>query len=312
MNRREAWTDFAASLAVRGQSAATIKQKAAYLGLYFSFLESRGIVEMDQATRAAIDEYRAHVAIQRNARTGEPWKSTTVTHMLSVVKQFYRRLVRLGRLMWDPSSHVVGPRKRRALPRNVPREEEMEEILARPDTGTVEGLRARAIMEVLYSTGLRRQELMDLNVYDVDLAAGTLRVNCGKGGKGRVVPMGGAARRFVERYLKTARGLRPAREGQQALFLGRSGARLKRSSLDLMVREFGGACTGRKISCHSFRHAFATHMLRAGANLRLVQQMLGHERISTTQVYTRVQVEDLRRMIHRCHPRGRRRKCWEE
>jgi integrase/recombinase XerD len=209
--------------------------------------------------------------------------------------------VREGRLQQDPMENLRAPRAFRPLPRYLTAAQ-VESLLAAPDTDTPLGIRDRAILEVLYATGLRVSELISLRPADLDLEVGIL--TCfGKGRKERLVPIGSKARAWVTRYLDEVRGRHP-RPGP-SLFVSQRGGRLSRMGLWGIVRRHAvTAGVANVLTPHVLRHSFATHLLERGADLRALQAMLGHADISTTQIYTHISRERLRRIYDQFHPRA--------
>ncbi len=232
-------------------------------------------------------------------------KPSTVARRLAAVRSFYRFLVRERAVAADPTEDVTSPKRAERLPK-VLTAEEVGRLLAQPDPRTPEGLRDRAMLELLYSCGLRVSELVGLDVGDVDLEAELVRV-VGKGDRERVVPLGSYAVRAVQAYLQLAR---PHLAGRSpALFVGRSGGRLSRQWVWTLLRRYARqAGIPRAVTPHVLRHSFATHLLEGGADLRSVQELLGHASISTTQVYTHVARPHLAEVFDRSHPRD----GWDE
>jgi integrase/recombinase XerD len=228
--------------------------------------------------------------------------SATMARKLSALRMFFRFLVAEGRRSEDPSRTLETPRPWRSLPRCLP-EDEVDALLAAPDPGHPRGLRDRALLEVLYATGLRVSELLGLRLEDVNVAGGFLLVR-GKGDKERLVPLGERAADALGAYLE---------QGRPALLKGRSplvfpglrGRPLTRQGFWKNLRRLArSAGITRALSPHTLRHSFATHLLEHGADLRTVQALLGHADISTTQIYTHVSRERLRRVYERTHPRA--------
>jgi integrase/recombinase XerD len=225
----------------------------------------------------------------------------SVARTVHALRGFYRFAVREGRLREDPMENLRPPRSFKPLPRYLTFAQ-VDALLAAPDTTTPLGLRDRAILEVLYATGLRVSELIGLRPADVDLDMGIL-VCLGKGRKERLVPLGSEACSWVRRYLGEVRGSGGRRA--PVLFLSRRGARLSRMGLWRIVRRHAlSAGLAAVLTPHVLRHSFASHLLERGADLRALQAMLGHADISTTQVYTHVSRERLRRIYDRFHPRA--------
>jgi site-specific recombinase XerD len=243
-----------------------------------------------------------------------PWKPLaphTRAQRLWIITELLEWLVEHRLMLTNPASGLSPKMPPRKLPARIPTESEMIRLLSAPNTRTSIGRRDRAILEMLYSTGLRVAEAAALDVMDLDLTVGTLLVRCGKGGKSRVVPLGDAAVAALLDYLQHTRPGFMQKPGVAALFLasdhnGFAGNRLSKASIRLIVRESAKkAGLDRRINPHQIRHACATHMLRAGADLRHIQQLLGHSRIDTTEIYTHVDVTDLADVLARTHPRFR-------
>lgn len=230
---------------------------------------------------------------------------------LSVVRSFFRFLVKTDVLLYDPAASIELPKRKGILPRSILTKKEVERLLAAPDATTALGLRDRAMIEVLYSTGIRNAELRSLTVYDIDLDRGLVRVNEGKNAKDRVVPLGEAACRWVKEYLTEARpkllGARRDHANAPTLFLSKNGNPLVPLGVIYPIRKHAKtAGIERTVTPHTLRHTFATHLLQGRADIRHIQAMLGHSSVATTQIYTRVEVTDLKAVHRRCHPRERR------
>ncbi|MDJ0741460.1 MAG: site-specific tyrosine recombinase XerD [Gammaproteobacteria bacterium] len=227
----------------------------------------------------------------------------TSARRLSTLRQFYQWACREQLLDDDPTAQIESPRLGRPLPKSLS-ETQVEALLAAPDTGTAEGLRDRAMLEVLYATGLRVSELVGLVPDQLGLAQGLVRV-VGKGGKERLVPLGDDALDWLRRYLADARPtLLDGQPGDQ-LFATRRGAGMTRQAFWYRVKKHAAAAgIASDLSPHTLRHAFATHLVNHGADLRVVQLLLGHSSLSTTQIYTHVARERLQALHARHHPRG--------
>ncbi len=236
------------------------------------------------------------------SKTGDVLAPGTRAHYLAVVKAFFGFLERDSALLYNPAAHVPLPSRRR-LPRALS-EAAVRRLVAVPERESVKGRRDRAILELLYGTGLRMSECARLELTDVDLSTGTLFVRDGKGRKDRIVPLAGQAREALGVYLTRSRPELARWSDEPALFLARTGKRLSKMSLRVLVREYGRRVRV-KASCHVLRHSYATHLLQGGANVREIQKLLGHRHLTTTALYTRVDVRGLADMLRRCHPRER-------
>jgi integrase/recombinase XerD len=230
-------------------------------------------------------------------------KATSAGRLLSTLKRFYRLQVREGRLQADPTLNVESPKLPRPLPKSLT-EEDVGRLLEAPRIEDAMGLRDRAMLELLYATGLRVTELVTLRTMQVSLDAGVLRV-LGKGAKERLVPIGEQAIDWITRYLREARPALLAGRSADALFVTQRAEAMSRQMFWILVKRHAlAAGITRPISPHVLRHAFATHLLNHGADLRVVQMLLGHADVSTTQIYTHVARERLRLLHAQHHPRG--------
>jgi integrase/recombinase XerD len=240
--------------------------------------------------------------LERQRRAGR--KPATIARRLAALRGLYAHLIREGAIAEDPTEHVEQPRRSRPLPRTLSREA-VTALVEAPDVATPRGLRDRALLELLYASGLRATEALTLRVGDVNRSAGYVQCT-GKGRKERLVPVGGEALAWVERYLAEARPrLSAARRASPLLFVGPRARALTRQSLwQIVLRAARRAGLRQRVSPHTLRHCFASHLLEGGADLRAVQLMLGHADISTTQIYTHLPSAALRRMYDQFHPRA--------
>ncbi|MEO7729152.1 MAG: site-specific tyrosine recombinase XerD [Burkholderiales bacterium] len=230
-------------------------------------------------------------------------KATSTSRSLSSFKRFYQYALRQGRIKSDPTLNIDSPKLPRGLPKTLT-EADVEALLGAPDVADALGLRDRAMLETLYASGLRVSELVTLRVAQVSQDMGVVRI-VGKGAKERLVPLGEEALNWIKRYLKEARPQILGKRGADAMFVTARGAAMTRQSFwHLLKRHAAKAGLTRPMSPHTLRHAFATHLLNHGADLRVVQLLLGHSDISTTQIYTHVARERLKQLHAKHHPRG--------
>jgi len=236
-------------------------------------------------------QYRRGRALRSNAR------------LLSSLRRFFRYLVREGRRADDPSANIEAPKLDRPLPHSLS-EAEVESLLQAPDVDQPMGVRDRAMLELLYATGLRVSELVELSADRINLNQGVVRV-IGKGDKERLVPVGDEALRWVQRYLEGARATLLRGAASERLFVSRKAASITRQAFWYRLRHYAVRAGIRgHLSPHTLRHAFATHLVNHGADLRVVQMLLGHSDLSTTQIYTHVARERLKQLHQTHHPRG--------
>ncbi len=273
----------------------SLKAYSADLGDFAGFLGRRSA----DVRRVTDRDVGAFVAAERRRGLAP----TSVARKLVAVKMFFRYLAQERLIEEDVSSLVESPRAAKTLP-EVLNTEEVEALLAAPDASTPLGMRDRAILEMFYATGARATEVAEMKVGDVNFEYGFVLVR-GKGGKERIVPVGRAALDALRDYLSGVRGALLRGKESDRLFVSRTGRHLERQSLFNMVRKRAlAAGISIDISPHMLRHSFATHMLAGGADLRAVQEMLGHSDISTTQIYTHLEKDRLKAVHSRYHPRG--------
>lgn len=295
--------EYLAHLAVeRGASPHTVAAYRRDLGEYSGFLARRAVTTPDAVTREDVTAYVADL----RARGLAP---STVERRVAALKGFHKFLVREGITENHPTARVPLPKVPARLP-DLISIDEADALLSQPFPDGPVGLRDRAILEVLYGSGLRASELSGLDITDIDVAAGYLRV-FGKGSKERLVPIGGIALTALETYIRAGRQhLRQKASlsaDASAVFLSVRGRRLSRQSVHSLVSAYGQRVGLESLHPHTLRHSFATHMLEGGADLRALQEMLGHADISTTQVYTHVDRRHIREEYLSTHPRARTR-----
>ena len=290
---------------VKGKSESTISQYYKDLKIFFDFLDNKGISGIAHVTKRVILDYYTFLLTYKGIR-GKGVTSSTRAHLLLSLKIFFKFLARFDYIPNDPAQDVESIREDRHLPKDFMYEKEMERVLEKPNTKEPLGLRDKALLEVLYSTGIRKNELCQLNLSDIDYHEGMLRVNHPKGGTSyqRVIPIGEIALGYIKLYLNKARPSLENGHATQALFLSYKGSRLGKDAPLAIVKKYSFQAGIRKnITAHSFRISCATLMLRNNAGLRHVQEQLGHRRITSTQVYTRLCPLDLKTVHKKCHPR---------
>lgn len=304
----ERWQEgFREHLAVRGFSPKTVSKYVGELKPLFGYLHGQGVESLAQLTREHLEGYRVFLFYLRQRR--RPERSLTLQTQglrLQAVKCFLRFLYRTRVLLVDLSVHVDLPRVPRTLPRVLLTESEAQRLVECSDGGTPLDLRDRAVLELLYGTGLRNGELIALRLEHLDFSRHMLCVECGKGGKSRLVPLGEEAEAWLSAWLERGRPQFLQNWEERRVFLTTRGRRFHTADLVRLVGRWARrAGLEKKVTPHTLRHCCATHMLRRGAGLRHLQVMLGHASADTTQRYTRVELSDLRRVLLRCHPRER-------
>jgi len=305
-NGMHVWTQrFLTALLVKGSSPQTVNTRRLRLGAFIEWCGTRSITSPTQVTKPVIEAYQRHL-FHRRLPNGKPLSFGTQHGSLVAVKRLFRWLTRSNVLLYNPASEIELPRLGRRLPRHVLTAPEVESVLAVPDVKDPLGLRDRAALEVLYSTGVRRSELVKLHVFDVDVERGTILVREGKRSNDRVVPIGERALAWIEKYQREAREQLLTDPNNTVLFVSRLGDGLTAGHLTMIVRRHVKAANiGKTGSCHLFRHAMATLMLEGGADVRMVQVMLGHASLNTTALYTHVAIRALKEVHDRTHPGAR-------
>ena len=294
----------------RGASANTLTAYKRDLVRYATFLRSQGVDDPATVSEAMVHVYVDQLRGERNDEGGPRYKPATIARKVVAARSFHRFLLDDEVSEHDPAAEVSAPRVAPGIPKALSRAE-VEALLDAVVGDDPRAQRDRAMLELLYATGVRISELVGLSLPDVELGSsddlGFVRV-IGKGDKERIVPFGRAAGGVLARYLRDGRQalLRPGLRAQDAVFLNARGGRLTRQACWQIVRAAGARVgLGERLSPHVLRHSCATHLVEGGADIRVVQEFLGHARISTTQVYTKVSAERLRQVYNEAHPRAR-------
>ncbi|MCL4756605.1 MAG: site-specific tyrosine recombinase XerC [Myxococcales bacterium] len=292
------------ALRVRNFSERTIENREGYLALFIEWAEARSITRPVEITKPILERYQRHLFHLRKP-DGKPLSFRAQSARLVALRTYFRWLARQNVILSNPASDLDMPRLGKRLPRHVLDEGEIEQVLGLPDTSDAFGIRDRAMMETLWSTGMRRSELIRLSVYDIDVERGTVLVR-GKGDRERMVPIGERALAWIEKYLGEARPALLVPPDQGVLFITRFGEAFEPDPLTHLIRSYiDRAELGKSGSCHLFRHAMATAMLEHGADIRHIQEMLGHAELGTTEIYTHVSIRKLKAVHTETHPGAR-------
>jgi integrase/recombinase XerD len=298
-------TTFLAQLQAHRYSKALQYHAARILPRLFAHLRENGVKDVRGATEAQLTSFVRALAKTKTKR-GKPPALQSMNSYIAIVRRFFAYLERSNAILRNPSRELP-LRRPDVLPRHVLSEKDAETLMEAPPTNRPVGIRDRAILETLYGTAIRLNECGRLDLEDLDLAGEALLVRNGKGGKDRVVPVPARAAKALNLYLKDARPAFVRDPKEPALFLQRYGTRLSTVMIGLLVSAYGRR-VGVRVAPHGLRHACATHLLRHGADIRHVQQLLGHRDIQTTALYTGVSIKDLRDVLERSHPRERGRR----
>ncbi len=289
----------------KGKSLRTVDVYKKTLKVFFDFLDKKGISSIEQVTKRTLLDYYTYLVTYKGIR-GKGISGATRAHLLFSVKTFFRFLARFDFISKDPTHDIEPIKEENGLPKDYMDEKEMLKVLDEPNINNTLGLRDRAIMEVLFSSGIRKNELCHIDLKDIDYHEGMLRICYPKGGSNyqRVIPIGDMALSYIKLYIERARPQLENGEPTQALFISKRGHRISKDMPLVIVKKYSYEAGIRKnITVHSFRVSCATLMLKNKAGLRHVQEQLGHRRITSTQVYTRLCPLDLKEMHRRCHPR---------
>lgn len=282
---------------VRKASKHTVRAYARDLSDFAQFIESEGISDFRQIRRSLLRQYL-------NWLFAKGYERRSIARKLSSVRSFFNFLARAGYIPINPAIDLRQPKLMQKLPSTL-EVAEVELLLSAPKAATVRGLRDRAILEVLYSTGLRVSELANMRISDIDFSEKLVKVR-GKGGKERIVLLNDEAASWLERYLQESRP-KLTRNGKQVtdvVFVSQKGTPLTVRQIHRIVDGYARKVLGRSVSPHVLRHSFATHLLEGGADLRVIQELLGHSSLAATQIYTRLSKTHLRKIYEKAHPRS--------
>lgn len=289
---------------VHNYAPTTVETRERALKGFFVWAEARGLFDPKDITRPVLERYQRHLYYYRKV-DGNPLSFRTQAARLTPIRAYFKWLARENHILFNPASELELPRPESRLPKAVLSVEEVERVLAQPDITTPHGLRDRALLELLYTTAMRRAELTGLKLWDIDYGRRAVTIH-GKGRKDRIVPLAERAQAWLEKYRDEARPLLSSGRGERALFIGRFGQPFETKRLTKKVgryvRESGIKKPG---ACHLFRHTAATLMLENGADIRFIQALLGHASLETTQVYTRVSIAKLTQIHAATHPGAR-------
>ena len=290
-------------LAIRNYSLLTIRNRESYLNRFMLWAEERSLTRPDRITKQILERYQRWLFNYRDPKTDKKLSFRSQHARLLPLRAFFKWLCKRDLLPANPAADLDLPKLESRLPRHVLNTREAELVLAQADLKTSMGLRDRAMMEVLYSTGIRRMELANLKLYDLDADRMLVFVRLGKGKKDRMVPIGERALSWTNKYMEEARPGLSSSRSDEALFLSNLGEAFTPNRLTQLVRDYVlAADIGKTGSCHLFRHACATHMLENGADTRMIQALLGHAKLETTQIYTHLSIKQLQEVHAATHP----------
>ena len=290
------------ALAVKNYSAHTMRNHRIYIGSFLEWCKERGLIDPVEITRPVLERYQRYLFHYRK-QDGEPLSFRSRHSSLVPLRAWFRWMTRQNHILHNPASELELPRLGRSLPKNIFSAQEVEQVMQVCDVREPIGLRDRAILEMLYSTGMRRMEIVRLKLYDLQLDRGLILIRQGKGRKDRYAPIGERAIAWLQKYLREARSQLAVEPDDMTVFLTAQGEPFSRNHLTFVVGErIDAAKLGKTGSCHLFRHTMATLMHENGADIRHIQALLGHEDIKTTQIYTQVAIRTLQQVHAATHP----------
>jgi integrase/recombinase XerD len=288
--------------AVVGYSPRTIAAQRHAIGRFIAWADERGLAKPQDITRPILERYQRHVYHYRK-HNGQPLTVSAQLNLILPLQAWFKWLTKQNHILYNPAADLDLPVRPKALPKGLLSVAQIEDVLNGCDIDTPEGLRMRAMLEVLYSTGIRRFELAGLKLFDVDVERGALMVRQGKGAKDRLVPLGDRACAWVDKYLREVRPELATGADDYRLFLDDDGRGFSAERIgEIVKRQLVAAGIEHAGACHLFRVACATHMLENGADIRFIQSLLGHAKLDTTQIYTQVSLAKLKEVHNATHP----------
>jgi integrase/recombinase XerD len=294
--------DWSRYLTARNYSPWSVESRQHHMRYFLVWCQDRGLTRPDEITVAVVERYQRWLA-QSRKEDGKPLSFRSQRDRLATIRRFFRWMAKTRVIEMSPCETLDMPRIEKRLPKAILTVDEVETVMAVADVRTAMGLRDRAILETLYSTGLRRQEMCNLKIHDVDLDRGTLVVRQGKGKKDRMIPIGSRAVLWIQKYIDEVRSYLVREPDDGSLFLTRLCAPFSGQQMADMVRDhIIRSGVKKEGSCHLFRHTMATLMLEGGADIRFIQAMLGHASIISTEIYTQVAIRKLKEVYELTHP----------
>jgi integrase/recombinase XerD len=294
--------EFLKALQVKNFSDCTLRSRRTAIRYFIQWAQERGLTEPLEITRPVLERYQRYLFHARK-KSGEPLSFRTQQCYLIPLRMWFKWMTRQNYILHNPASELEMPRLVRTLPKNIPSPKQIEQIMVQPDIHEAAGLRDRAMLELLYSSGPRRLELISLKLPDLSLDRGLMFIREGKGKRDRYVPITERAATWTEKYIREARPQLAIEPDDLTLFLTGQGEPFSRNHLTGIIRaHVVKAEIGMTGACHMLRHAMATHMLEGGADIRYIQQMLGHQDLKSTQIYTHVALRALQQIHAATHP----------
>lgn len=292
-------------------SEATIKQRNYHLSLLFTHLKKQGVADTEQIEKEHLETFIDYVQALINKQTDKPFVYSTRYSVCLTAKLFLQYCVMNEHMKKDYSALLEFEWKRKRLPDNILTESKIKKVLKAPNEHTYRGFRDKVIFELMYNTGLRRREVVNLELYDINFDEYTIFVKQGKGKKDRIVPMGEYLEKYLKEYTSKVRPVLTKSLSEVKLFVNGKGEAMRPGTLNTIMLKYSKRL-GIRFNSHTFRHSFATHMLKHGAGLLYIQQILGHSDPTSTEIYTKVYPTDLKEIVVKFHPRSTKKLAEEE
>ncbi len=294
--------EYLESLALNNYSENTIRIRGSGVRLFTAWCYERDVRQAAEVTEAIADRYKKYLFHYRK-KDNKPLSFQTQSQRLVSVRTWFKWLAKKKYILYNPTAELELPKLEKTIPTNLLTEKDAERVINQPDIRQEFGVRDRAILETFYSTGIRRSELLNLKIYDLQMDKGTLAIRKGKGKKDRMVPIGDRAIRWIEKYLIEERPEYVMEPDEEYIFINQDGLPLSKTNIgDRVLGYIRESGVNKQGGCHLFRHSMATHMLENGADIRIIQAILGHESLSTTETYTKVSIAHIQEVHRRTHP----------
>lgn len=294
--------EFVEEYKLKGLAERTIICYHSHLRIWKAFLDKRGIEDFPQLSKQSLVDYRHYLYSSYRCPRGRTLSLRSQVQKLTALRSFLSFAVSKGKAIYDGRYELKDPKVPQSLPRTIATKQQIKKLLLLPDTKTPIGFRDSVVFEILYSTGIRRTELLDLRVQDCFISERRIFIHNGKGNTQRWIPLGKQVCSILQEYLTNIRPVLMKKKKHDHLIVGRKGAPINVKVLSDMIKKYF-VKVGIQGNCHALRHSFATHLLKGKADLRVIQSLLGHKSLSTTQVYTHVDISDLAKAIAKSHPR---------
>jgi len=294
-------------LGIKNYSSRSIEEYRYELNYFNSWLKEKNIISIDNISYQELLDYQAHLSHTKSKFTKKKLSSGTQIKKLIVIKEFFKYLIRTDIIFYNPAGKIKLPRDQESLRWSILSKSNIKKLLLAPDLKTVSGYRNRTILEILYTTGMRATELCNLKIEDIDYENNIIHIHAGKGNKDRSVPACDRALRYLKHYINKIRNHYANKKSGSYIFISWYGNQIGRDTLKRLTKHYAEKCELKKaVTSQCFRIACATHMLKNGADIRYIQQLLGHSVIDTTMKYLKLEKSELKKIHNRTHPREAR------